>query len=471
LLTDVADQVFDRYVEAPVRAGTDTAEKFLRVGNPAAISSSLDPLGFVQTVAGHASFKTDHKAMISIRDYIDRRGAVDGKRLLEDFSGDPFGWSPDTTRYIVAAMLMAGEIKLKVSGREVTTAGQHAIDALKTNNSFKQAGLTLRDERPSNETLGLAAERLTELVGEMVFPLEQEISKAATKHFPQFQHDYGSLAEKLNGLGLVGGDRVRTMNRDIADVLFVDASDAPQRLGAETSAIYENLKWAVEVKRVLDNGLDATLRELQAHRRDIDALPDTGVPGELRRELSQDLATLSDRLGKEDFSKHVVAFNSQLTHFKDRIRDAVIKMSDQQKLRLKEGVEDLKRIPEWAELTQEERGNAVNRLDGLTLAATQDLSGLKKLLARDYDISSTLEDLKRSIQRQGQERLRQQMEERAKTGEKGPTKLSKSIVVPVKVTSEADLDSLIQQLHEIKAQLGLYAEIDLTFSLGDESNK
>src|SRR5690606_16163097 len=118
LRSAVADQVFDRYLEAPVRAGTDTAEKFLKVANPAAISSALDPLSLVQSVAGRASFNTDHKAIVSIRDYIDKRGTVDGKRLLDDFSSDPFGWSPDTTRYIVAAMPMAGEIKLKVSGRE-----------------------------------------------------------------------------------------------------------------------------------------------------------------------------------------------------------------------------------------------------------------------------------------------------------------------------------------------------------------
>ena len=353
-------------------------------------------------------------------------------------------------------MLMAGEIKLKVSGREVTAAGQQAIDALKTNNSFKQIGVALRDERPSIETLGRAAERLTELVGDMVIPLEQEISKAAAKHFPRFQHDYGSLAEKLSGLGLAGSDRIRTLNQDSADVLFTDASDAPQRLGAETSAIYDNLKWALEVKRALDNGLDATLRDLQAHRRDIEALPDTGVPGELRRELAEDLGTLLERLGKEDFYKHTADFNSQLTHLKGRVRDAVITLSDQQKLRLKEGVEDLQRIPEWEELTQEERGNAVNRLDGLALAATQDLAGL--------------EDLKRSIQRQGQERLRKRMEEeRAKTGEKGPAKLTKSIAVPVKMTSAADIDSLIQQLHEIKAQLGLYAEIEVSLVLGEQS--
>lgn len=464
LLVDVAGQVFDRYVEAPVRAATDAAERFLKVANPAAISGALDPLGLVQTVAGRASFKTDHKSMISIRDYIDKRGTVDGKHLLDDFSGDPFGWSQDTTRYILSAMLMAGEIKLKVSGREVTAAGQQAIDALKTNNSFKQIGVALRDTRPSIETLGRAAERLTELIGESVIFLEQEISKAAAKHFPRFQYDYGSLAEKLSGLGLAGSDRVRTLNQDIADVLFTDASDAPQRLGAETSSMYDNLKWALEVKHVLDNGLDATLRELQAHRCDLEALPDTGVPGTLRREVAEDLTQLSERMGKEDFYKHTADFNSQLTHLKGRVRDAAITLSDQQKLRLKDGVDDLQRIPEWEELTQEERGNAVSQLDDLVLATTQDLAGLKKMLARDYDINSTIDNLKRSIQRQGQERLRQRIEEeRAKNGEKGPAKLTKSVSVPSKLTSAVDLDALIQQLHEIKAQLALYAEMEVSF--------
>jgi hypothetical protein len=466
LLMDVASQVFDRYVEAPVRAATDTAEKFLKVANPAAIGGSLDPLSLVQTVAGQVSFKTDHKAMISIRDYIDKRGTVDGKRLLDDFSGDPFGWSPDTTRYILAAMLTAGEIKLKVSGREVTTAGPQAIEALKTNNSFKQIGVALRDERPSIETLGRAAERLTELVGDTVIPLEQEISKAAAKHFPRFQHDYGSLSEKLSGLGLAGSDRIRTMNQDIADVLFTDASDAPQRLGAENSAIYDNLKWAFEVKRALDNGLEGALRELQSHRHDLEALPDTGVPGDLRKDLGEDLSGLSERLNKEDFFKHAVDFNSLLTHLKSRIRDAVFSLSGQQKLRLKEGVEDLQRLPEWPELTQEERGNAVARLEALALSASHDLSGMKKLLARDYDISGTIDELKRSINQQRQERLRQEIDEKAeKFKGKAAGKLSKSIAMPAKLTSVDELEALILKFNELKAQFALYDDIEVSFAI------
>lgn len=468
-LADVGAQVFDRYIEAPVRAGTDTAERFLKVANPAAITTTIDPLSLVQTAAGQTSFTTDHKAMTSIRDYIDRRGTIDGKRLLDDFSGDPFGWSPDTTRYILAAMLMAGEIKLKVSGREVTAAGQQAIDALKTNNSFRQIGVTLRDDRPSNEMLGRAAERLTELTGDMVIPLEQEISKAVVKQFPQFQHDYGSLGERLSGLELAGSDRVRTMNQEIADVLFTDASDATQRLGAENSAIYNNLKWAQEVKSSLDSGLDGTLRDLQSHRHDIEALPDTGVPGELRKELGEDLKTLSDRLQKEDFSQHTADLSSLLTHVKGRVRQAVISISDQQKERLKEGMEGLQRVSEWAELTQEERGNAIGQLDGLELSATQDLAGLKKLLARDYDISSTIDDLRHSIQRQGQERLHQRIEQkRANNGGERSARLKKEISLPVRITSARDLDALISKLNDLKSQITHYDEFEVSFLPGEE---
>ena len=51
-LGEVAEQVFDRYSEAPTRAETSLAEKFLKQGNLSAITSALDPLDLVQVVSG-----------------------------------------------------------------------------------------------------------------------------------------------------------------------------------------------------------------------------------------------------------------------------------------------------------------------------------------------------------------------------------------------------------------------------------
>lgn len=237
-LLSVASQVFDRYSEAPVRVDTSLAEKFLKAGNLSAITSQIDPLGLVQNIGAIPSIKVDHIALISIRDYIDRNGTVEGKRLVEHFSNAPFGWSQDTLRYLIAAYLLAGEIKLKVSGREVTVNGQQAIDALKTNNSFKSVGVSLREEKPSNEVLARAAQRLTELIGDTVLPLEDEISKATAKHLPQFQSKFAPLGEKLNILNLAGADIIHSLSKEIADILFTDASDAPQRLGGEESALF-----------------------------------------------------------------------------------------------------------------------------------------------------------------------------------------------------------------------------------------
>ena len=138
--------------------------------------------------------------------------------------------------------------RLRITNRGYLVLGnmeqvhQQAIDALRTNNAFKAVGVALRDERPSNEVLARAAERLTDLIGDLIIPLEDEISKAAVAHFPRFQHRFGPLAEKLKALGLPGEDAVRSLSQDLADMLLTDASDAPQRLGGEESAMYEAIR-------------------------------------------------------------------------------------------------------------------------------------------------------------------------------------------------------------------------------------
>ena len=227
---------------------------------------------------------------------------MEGKRLLEHFSGTPYGWSQDTLRYLVAALLVAGEIKLKVAGREIKVNGQQAIEALKNNNAFKTVGIALREERPPLEVLARAAERLTELLGEQVLPLEDEISKMAGKHIPQFQVRYIPLGGKIASLGVAGTERVQSLTQEIADLLFTDASDAPQRLGGKESFLFDALKWAAELTHALDQGLETTIRELVNHHQEILALPDSGVPGQLRKDMTDVFENLVESWVKTIFN-------------------------------------------------------------------------------------------------------------------------------------------------------------------------
>ena len=64
------------------------------------------------------------------------------------------------------------------------------------------------------------------------------------------------------------------------------------------------------------------------------------------------------------------------------------------------------------------------------------------------------------------------MELEEEVGKKGPrdrTTLSRSIPVPSKVASASELDLLIQALNELKTQLALYDDIDISFVLGGDA--
>ena len=471
-LADVAEQVFDRHAEASVRASTDLAEKFLRLGSLTGVTTQTDPLNLVQDQGGRPSINIEHKAITSIRDTIERQGAIEGKRLTDIFTDAPFGWSQDTLRYLVAAMLVAGEIKLKVAGREVTVKGQQAIDALKTNNTFKPVGISLRDERPSMEMLAKAAERLTELSGDLVVPLEDEISKATTKLFPQLQHAYGPLAEKLKSLDLPGSDRLEELSQDITDILFNDGSDAPQRLGGEDSILYANLKWASELKQSFEQGLEDTLRQLQQHRSEIDTLPNSGIPGQLKTRVEEELNQLKERLASHDFFNYSTDLASALTRLKAEVEKAVLEMEKELQNRIEDGQQDLQQVPEWKEFTIQEQNDLLAELENLQVTVSKDLFGLRELINQEYIIQSQLPDLKQRVQQTGQQRIQAKLEEEEAGLEgEGKSKIERKISHSNKITEMKDLNELINELQRVKSELSYAHEFELTFELNDNGSQ
>jgi hypothetical protein len=409
--------------------------------------------------------------MVSIRDHIDRTGTVEGKRLLEHFAAAPFGWAPDTTRYLLAALLIAGEIRLKVAGREITANGQQAVDALKTNASFKAVGVALRYDRIANEVLVRAAERLTELVGDLVVPLEPDICKAAAKHLPQLQHRFAPLAERLTGLRLPGADRARALNQQIADLLFTDASDAPQLLGAPDSELFESLQWARAVHLALEQGLAATVADLNRHRQAIAGLPSSGIPGRLREDSADDLDLVTDRFGRQDFHAHAADLATVLGGLKVRVATAVQDMTAAQAEKLQAAEGELARLPEWVELTPEERDNALQQVAARAVTAEPDLDGLSRLRNSDFDINATLDDLKTRIREDGRRRRAEREQPPLQPGGDSDAAAAGStngtVRLPPKVTTRDELQRLIAQLQEILHGLAQDDGLDIQFALSD----
>ncbi|HNT54852.1 MAG TPA: BREX system P-loop protein BrxC, partial [Anaerolineaceae bacterium] len=443
-LAGVAEQVFDRYTEAPVRADTSLAEKFLKLGSLKSATSETDPLNLVQINGGAARINAHHKALTSIHDYLNQGGAVDGKRLSEHFSDAPFGWSPDTLRYLVAAMLVNGEVRLKISGREIKVTGQQAIEGLRNNNSFKTVGIALRDEQLSPEVLARAAQRLSELIGDSVDPLEQEISKAAALHFPGFQKNYSSLESRLGKLGLPGADDMHDLTNDLADILASDASDLPQRLGSPESILYNNLKWAAAVSLALKNGLETTIQGLREHWAEISTLPEIGAPGKLRAAVEETLQPIAERLAQENFHQYGADLNTALTKIRNHVRDATLELIQEQAQALHAFRQSLAALPEWQEFTLAEQQQTLAEVDGWAIQPGHNLAGFRQLLNHEYTLQQRSQGQKAKLVAEGRRRI----EERGRDSQV----FEKQIEVAATLSDKGRLAALVETLEQTQRE-------------------
>ena len=482
-LAGVAEQIFDRYDEAPVRAETALAERFLKTGNLRAITAAIDPLNLVQMRAGTPRINSEHTALVSIRDYLSLHGSVDGKRLTDHFTAAPFGWSQDTLRYLVAALYVGSEIKLRISGRDVTTVGQQAIDALRTNNSFRTVGVSLREgDQPSTEVRARAATRLTELSGEQVMPLEDNISKAAVRLFTRLQHEYGGLPGRLEYLGLPGALTMRQLNQTMADMLLDDASDAARLIGAEESPLYTGLLQANKVTRALADGLQATVEDLQRHCGELATLPTTGTAGRLRQELAEELEQVSQCMARDDFYNYATDLSTLLRNLRARIRDTVNEMAGELAVNVRSARETIQQLADWQELEQPEREHVLNQIDALVIETAADIDGLQTLISHSYNVTTVVDNQTRHVRRLSDERRRQRLIEEqnnARAAQKPsatkdpngepyvakPVRLRRKIVIPATIGTSAELDRVIRELQQVKAELELHNDIDITIGL------
>lgn len=454
-LTTVAAEVFEKYSEAPVQVESTLAERFLKADRIDKIPSKDDPLELIKKTGAIVSIDTQHKAIVSIKDYLERIGQVEGRKLLEDFYAPPYGWSKDTTRYLISAMLIAGEIKLRVSGEDITVRGEAAINNIKNTNNFNKIGIALRNTKPPLEFLDRARERLLKLTGEDVLPLEDEISKSVIKHFPDFQQDYAPLGVQLGNLGLSGIEKAQSIQEGIAEILKGDASDATNRLGAAECPFYENLLWAQEVKKAFDNKIDVVIRKANQYVSNLPNLPNLGITGQLIDDTRQDREALSDCKARDDFYNYIIDMQNGVSSIETKIKSAVADLLTEEEDYKSFEMKKLQRLPEWKQLGEDDRNWFQSETDKIQITATDGLGGLQQLLNIHYVLEKQLKRLEQEIL----ERARKKEGEEEPTGEEKDTFNADFSSLPSEILSVKTIDEIIQSLEGLKEKLNIFKKI------------
>jgi hypothetical protein len=450
MLSENAEKVFEYYSQAPIQADSGLAERFLKTDKLDRISSKDDPLELVKRKGGTVGINVDQEALVSIRDYLDRLGQVDGRKLLDDFYRAPYGWSKDTTRYLVAAMLVGGVIKFRVGGQDVTVRGDMAVGAIKNTNSFNKVGVALREGGPPPEARMRASQRLLALTGEQVLPLEEEISKAVSGYFPDLQKDYAALSVQLSNLELPGVDRAEAVQEGLTEILKGDASDASVRLGQEECPLYEDLQWAAQVKKAFDNKIGEKIGESRFLISEIPQLPSADILGEIVSETEEDRNSFKEYLERDDFYTLQAEIGNRIADIQQ-----VVKAKTQMfVVRLREELETEKALIqssfEWGELGEDDRVRFAGELDSLQVEDAEDLNGLKRAVNKQYSNQAALKAIREEIKRIIEEQR------------KDSKVLTKDMTgKPRIITSEDQLKEIITDLEELKNDLKEYEKIIL----------
>jgi len=449
-LEEVAKEVFDKYGEAAVQAESGLAERFLKTERLDRIASKDDPLNLVKKGGGGELIDSNHKAIVSIKDYLNQRGQVEGRKLLDDFYAASYGWSKDTTRYLIAAMLVGGVIKLRVSGEDITVRGDVAINSLKNTINFNKIGLALREGRVSPESLYRARERLLELTGESFLPLEEDISKAVMRHFPDFQQDYAPLAVELKNLELAGVERVENIRESLSEILKGDASDATNRLGGEECPLYDDLIWVREIKKAFDNGFAAIAKKARVLLNEIPPLPKVGIPGELIIETSEKRGHLLGHLSREDFFSYIPELQGDIQTIEIKVQEkaSVFLIELNERLQTERG--RIQTSSSWQQLGSEDQARFARELDDLQVGKADDLKAFKQLINDQYTITMQLQRIEREI------------ETIIERGRKSRRVMERDLShLPKIISTEEHVDSIITELESVKEDLKDYEEVIL----------
>lgn len=396
VLGRAAAEIFRYFHLVPIRPATDLAARFLAVERLDRMPREHDPLTLVVTRAGHPAINTGHPALAEVLRTFQERveqsgsGRLQGNAIQDLFADPPYGWSKDATRYLFAALLVAGDVELHTPGGTVRTSGPLAVEAMKSTVAFNRVGVSRRDGRPPKEALDRAATRLQEMFGKDVLPLEDHISRAVRTCLPELMEQIASLPDHLRLLGLPGEGRARALLETCADLLRGDASEAAARLGGTECAVPADVRWARPVIECLRQGGEADIRAAQALRSGLADLSQMFATTAGDLVTHEEAATLHEALTSEQIHERLPGLRGAVASITARIAD---RYADRRKAHagaLQEALAALEATLEWPLITPEDREEIARHFIPSDLPEVaqpgRELSLLRLILTREVSL-------------------------------------------------------------------------------------
>jgi len=461
-LSDVASTVFSDFKKAPVNVKSNVAEAFLKTKDISQITSERDPVGLVAVKGTDTEVNLTHPALVAILDFLQRSPNPDGKRVLDEFTRPSFGWTKDTTRYLLAALFYAQKIKLMVGGAELTVVGEQSINAFKNNTSFNKVTIKQNLEEEPPEVRQAAAKRLAELTGEQVLALPQRIADVATEYLPKFQSEVQGLPLQVAPLG-IDTDRLERLQRSLTQALMGDGAEATPLFGAEQSELYEDLRWARALNKSLNQGAESLLRDIAKLRQDFANMASLQVHPKLQEVFAKESGSLVEQVEAASFVDDLPSLQKEFDRIQILVNEHCEKDAQEQQSQLKTQAHQLTASAAFQSLNDEQKTVLQAEIDQSLPKIEATVSGLQRAPTL---VNQTLRELNR---------VREKAEAASSPATTAPAEAptsaqvtnegdGESLVLPPSLGSPEDLDSVLGQLEGCRSTLEKGAPVMLAIS-------
>lgn len=320
-LKKAAETIYNKYKLAPVSMKSTDVTTLAKYADTSSLPSSLNPFKIFKE---DGSIDTSNLAFVEVKEFISQKDVTSGSEVLTHFDSTPYGWSKDTTRYLVATLLKACVIELRAGAKTYKVFNEAAAKEMSTTQTFNNVGLSLNtDEELTTEQLINVIKVLKNLfnVGQ-VLPQKDKVCEAAYQKICKgmFIHNTHKMLDTYNTYHLAGHDILQSAENYIQQINSSDGADAPALL--LTDACVKAFTYA---KNVYDEDhktqfLD-TIKKIDYRINETNALAELVILSDFKKKVNSIELKFNALIADPDAYQKSDEFNKHLTDLESYIDD------------------------------------------------------------------------------------------------------------------------------------------------------
>lgn len=366
-LKGIAEKVFEKYPLASANMKSDCVNKLASYGDVTTIPDSLNPFKIIKKNDG--TIDAAHPALMEIKDFVASRSEATGQELMTHFESIPYGWAKDTIRYLVALMLKAGSIQLRVSGKDITVFGESAVAAMGNNNAFGKISISLNTDGTLTvpELLNAAKILMGVLGAPRTAPVKDQIAQVANKRIKYLMTKWNKLVPHFEHLHLAG---LHPLNQAIGyanRILESEGGEAAYLLGKDKEC-EKTFRYAMELVKCNEQAgfLDRFLH-MEKLMDEADNLAPNGILDGFRKQVSEVRQVYNGYVANPDLPNIVSDITELSSQLDAYLQQACLEFQTQSNEQLNKKRVAILANPEMEKLKEEQRAQIETLLGELTI--------------------------------------------------------------------------------------------------------